>query len=107
MTKREKVPQKPPCIDEIEVEIDFRILSQCDPWSLDRVGGISGNGTVVLECDRVIGYKAFCVPWPSDREQVELEGVSLSQKRSPPQQPRNNFMYGVNKRLTFILLGDF
>lgn len=78
MTKREKVPQKPPCIDEIEVEIDFRILSQCDPWSLDRVGGISGNGTVVLECDRVIGYKAFSVPWPSDRE---LEGVSLSQKR--------------------------
>lgn len=83
MTEREKVPQKPPYNDEIEVEIDFRmnVCPKCDPWSLDRVSGISGNDSVVLKCDRVIRYKAFCVPWPSDRERVELEGLSLIRKR--------------------------
>lgn len=50
-------------------------LPQCDPWSLNRVVGISGN---------VIGTKLFvfhakvhslCVgPWK--RKQVELEGIT-------------------------------
>lgn len=51
------MPDKPPYADEIEVEIDFRMnVGKSPPMRSMVFGHISGNGTVVLECDRVQSF---------------------------------------------------
>lgn len=72
-------------------------LPQCDPWSLKRVGGISGNGTVLLECIRTKPFVSQGITKP--------EAVTLSPPPDGPLQvltAKKQLYVSVNKRLTFI-----